>query len=188
MSLKIHPDLRLEASVAFLVGAVFLMSGLVLLIWGMVLVGTLTGLVSWFKVQQFHVSLVAWLVPALCFISGGVLVYLGRHLLMVYRRWLIRATWLLENIQPRKMILTFAQPRGPSGRIAELREGAKPETSGPSQTVEIRSPQWKFRDPGPNLVEVFGEFEPESIVVMATPSGIIWGFRKSPGVADNLIA
>jgi hypothetical protein len=183
---KIHPDLRLEATVAFLVGSAFLVSGLFLLFWGCVLVGTLTGLIHWFVPEHFQTSIIGWLVPALCFLSGGVLVYLSRHLLMVYRSWLIRVTWLLGNTQPRRMILTFSQPRGASGRVGELREDGKPQTSQPSETLEIRSPQWKIKDPGTNPVEVFREFEPDGIMVMATPAGIIWGFRKPMDFADNL--
>jgi hypothetical protein len=113
------------------------------------------------------------------------LVYLGRHLLMVYRRWLLRVTWLLSNMQPRKMILTFPKPQGASGRVAELREDGKPEMSEPAETVEIRSPQWKIKDPGVYPVHVFREFEPEGIVVVAAPHGIIWGFRRPTGLPDN---
>jgi hypothetical protein len=185
MSSRFHPDLRLEAAVALLVGAAFFVCGLFLLFWGCVLVGILTGLIHWFVPDHFQASIIGWLVPALCFLSGGVLVYLGRHLLMVYRRWLLRVTWLLDNTQPRKMILTFPQLRGASGRVAELREDGKPQTSEPSETVEIRSPQWKIKDPGGNPVEVFREFEPEGIVVMATSHGIIWGFRKPRGFPDS---
>jgi len=185
MSLRFHPDLRLEAAVALLVGSAFLVSGLFLLFWGLILIGALTGLVSWFNAEHFQASIIGWLVPGLCFLSGGVLVYLGRHLLMVYRRWLLRVTWLLGNTQPRKMILTFPQPRGASARVAELREDGKPQTSQPGETVEIRSPQWKIKDLGTNLVEVFREFEPEGIVVMATSYGIIWGFRKPMIVPDS---
>jgi hypothetical protein len=183
---RIHPDLRMEATVAFLVGSAFFLSGLFLLFWGCILVGILTGLIHWFVSEHFQASIIGWLVPALCFLSGGVLVYLGRHLLMVYRRWLIKVTWLLGNTQPRKMILTFPQPRGASGRVGELREDGKPQTSQPSETVEIRSPQWKIKDPGANPVDVFRDLEPEGIMVMATPAGLIWGFRKPMGLPDNL--
>ena len=178
MSSRIHPDLKIEFRIAFFFGLVFLLAGIFLLFWGCVLVGFLTGLVHWFSSYQFPASIVGWLVPALCFLSGGVFFYVGRHLAVVYVGWLSRASWLLGHMQPRKMILTFPQPPGPAGRLAELREEGKPETSEPSETVEIRSPQWKIKNLGTNLVEVFREFEPDGIVAMATDYGIVWGFRK----------
>jgi hypothetical protein len=178
MSARIHPDLIIEFRIAFFLGLVFLLAGIFLLFWGFVLIGVLTGLVHWFSSSQFPASIVGWLVPALCFLSGGVFFYLGRHLAMVYVGWLSRASWLLGNMQPRKMILTLPQRPGPAARLAELREEGKPETSEPSETVELRSPQWKINNLRTNVVEVFREFEPDGIVAMTTDYGIVWGFRK----------
>jgi hypothetical protein len=185
MILKIHPNLRLEASVAFIVGLGFMLFGLFLLFWGLVLCGTLVGWIRWFTAGSFQGSLVGWLVPALCFLSGGVLVYLGRHLLMVYRGWLLRVTWLLSNTQPRKMILTFPQYGGARGRIAELREDGKPEGARRGEVVDVRSPQWKIKDLSANCVDVFREVEPEGIVAIMADYGVIWGFRKLMDLSDE---
>ena len=146
MSSRIHQNLKLEFSISLVLGLVFLVSGIALLLWGVILVGILIGLVHWFVTEGFQSSIVGWLVPALCFLSGGVFVYFGRHLAAVYPGWLRRASWLLGNTQPRKMLLTFPQGREASGRIAELREAGKPESSPPSEIVELRSPQWKIKD------------------------------------------
>jgi hypothetical protein len=185
MSFKIHPDLRLEAGVALFFGWVFLASSIFLIFWGLILVGVLVGLIHWFNSDPFQASIVGWLVPTLCFLSGAVLFYAGRHLVKVHRGWLRRVNWLLGNGQPRKMILTFPQRPGTSSRVAELREAGKQETSGPSETVEVRSPQWKIKDFGATLAEVFRELEPDGIMVMVTSYGIIWGFRRSVGFADS---
>jgi hypothetical protein len=178
MSSKIHPDLKVEFRIAFFFGLVFLCVGIFLLFWGLVLVGVLTGLVHWFSSDQFPVTIVGWIVPLLCFLSGGVLFYAGRHLATVYVGWLSRASWVLGHMQPRKMILRLPQPPEASGRLAELRDEGKPDASEPAETVEIRSPQWKIKNLGTNLVEVFREFEPDGVVAMITDYGIVWGFRK----------
>ena len=159
-------------------GLLFLFSGLFLLLWGLILVGILTGLIRWFAVEGFQTTLIGWLVPSLCFLSGGLLFYFGRHLAVVYTGWLRRATWLLDHTQPRRMVLTFPQHSGAPGRLAELREEGKPDAPEPTETVEVRSPQWKIKDPRENLVDVFREFESDGIVVMAAAYGIVWGFRK----------
>jgi hypothetical protein len=185
MSSRIHPDLKLEFRIALILGLVLLFAGIFLLCWGLVLVGVLTGLVHWFVSDQFPTTLVGWLVPALCFLSGGAFFYAGRHLATVYVGWLRRASWLLGTMQSRKMVLTFPQRPGASVRLAELREEGKPETSEPSETVEIRSPQWKIKDLGTDLVEVFREFEPDGIVAMTTVYGIVWGFRKPREFAEH---
>ena len=186
MNSRIHRDLKLEFSISLILGLVLLISGIALLLWGVVLVGTLIGLVHWFATEGFQTSIVGWLVPALCFLSGAVFAYFGRHLAAVYPGWMRRATWLIGNTQPRKMLLTFPQGREASGRIAELREPGKPESSPPSEIVELRSPQWKIKDLSANPVDVFREFEPEGIVVMVVSYGIIWGFRKPAALADGL--
>jgi hypothetical protein len=186
MGSKVHPNLRLEFGISMVLGLVFLLSGISLLVWGLILVGILTGLVHWFAVDGFQTSIISWLVPALCFLSGGVLFYFGRHLAMVYPGWLRRVTWLLDHTQPRKMVLTFPQHSGTPGRTAELREEGKPDMPEPSETVEVRSPQWKIKDPGENLVDVFREFESDGIVVMAAGYGIIWGFRKPRDFAGSM--
>ena len=185
MSVKIHPGLKTEFRIARFFGLVFFLAGIFLLCWGVVLVGVLTGLVHWFVSGPIAPSLIGWLVPALCFLSGGVLLYFGRHLLTVYAGWLKRASWLLGQVQPRKMMLSLPQDPGAAGRLAELREEGKPETSGPAEAVEIRSPQWKIKDLGTNLVEVYREVEPDGIVAMVTGRGIVWGFRKSEGSLQN---
>jgi hypothetical protein len=186
MSYRIHPDLRLEARAALVFGSIFLVTGIFLLFWGIVLVGVLIGLIHWFNSEPFDASIIGWLVPTLCFLSGGVLFYGGRHLVTVYCGWLHRVSWVLGNMQPRKMILTFPQHPGTSGRVAELREQGEQETAEPSETVEIRSPQWKIRDLGANLVEVFRELELDGVMVLVTSYGIIWGFRKPVNFADSL--
>jgi len=185
MSGTIHPDLKVEFRIALFFGLVFLFAGTFLLGWGFVLVGVLTGLVHWFVSGPIPPSFVGWLVPALCFLSGGVLCYFGRHLATVYLGWLKRASWLLNHMQPRKMMLSFPQDSGAAGRLAELREEGQPETSEPGETVEIRSPQWKIKDLGTGLVEVYREFEPEGIVTMVTGRGIVWGFRKPRGFSGS---
>jgi len=186
MSSRIHRDLRLEFGVSLIVGLVFLVSGVALLLWGMILVGILLGLVHWFIKEGFQTSIVSWLVPALCFLSGGVFCYWGRHLALVYPGWLRRASWLLSQTQPRKMVLSYPQRSDSSGRTAELREEGKPDQSPPSETVEIRSPQWKIRDFSASPVDIFREFEPDGIVVLITRYGVVWGFRKPGGLADDL--
>lgn len=186
MSSRIHRDLRLEFGISLTVGLVFLVSGVALLFWGVVLVGILLGLVQWFIKEGFQTSLVSWLVPAVCFLSGGVFCYWGRHLAMVYPGWLRRASWLLSQTQPRKMILSFPQQPGSSGGTAELREEGKLDQSPPSETVDIRSPQWKIKSLGVAPVDVFREFEPDGIVVLTAPYGIIWGFRKPAALSDGL--
>lgn len=185
MSLRIHRNLRLEAGVSLAMGSVFLISGVALLVWGVILVGILVGWVHWFITPGFRPSPVGWLVPTVCFLSGGVLFHFGRHLALVYPRWLHRATWLLGNVQPRKMLLTFPEGREASGKIAELREPGKPESSPPADTVEIRSPYWKIKDLAPDPVEVFREIEADGIVAMAANSGIIWGFRKPDLIGER---
>ena len=72
MSFKIHRDLRLEFGISLVLGLVFLASGIALLLWGVILVGILLGLVRWFIIEGFQTSFVSWLVPAVCFLSGGV--------------------------------------------------------------------------------------------------------------------
>lgn len=186
MSARIHQNLRLEFGVSLVLGLVFLISGMALLLWGVILVGILVGLVHWFITEGFQSSIIGWLVPALCFLSGGVFVSFGRHLASVYPGWLRRASWLVGNTQPRKMDLIFPQGREASGRLAELREAGKPESSPPSEIVEVRSPQWKIKDLKGNPVDVFREFEPDGIVVMVASYGIIWGFRKPDALAEGL--
>jgi len=185
MSTGIHPELKIESRIAFFFGLVFLFAGIFLLFWGLVLVGVLTGLVHWFVSGQFPPSIIGWLVPAVCFLSGGVFFYSGRHLAMVYVGWLRRASWLLTHMQPRRMMLRFPQDPGAGGRLAELREEGKLETSEPDEIVEIRSPQWKIKDLGTSLVEVYREVEPDGIVAMVTGRGIVWGFRKPGGFIEN---
>jgi hypothetical protein len=186
MSSKIHRDLRLEFGISLVVGLVFLASGIALLLWGGILVGILLGLFHWFIKEGFQTSIVSWLVPAVCFLSGGVFCYWGRHLAVVYSGWLRRASWLLSQTQPRKMVVSFPQRSEAPGRTAELREEGKPDQSPPSEIVEIRSPQWKIRDLSANPVDAFREFEPDGIVVLAARYGIIWGFRKPDALPDNL--
>jgi hypothetical protein len=186
MNSRIHRDLKLEFSVSLMLGLVLLISGIALLLWGVILVGTLLGLVHWFSTEGFQTSVISWLVPALCFLSGAVFANFGRHLAVVYPGWMRRATWLIGNTQPRQMLLTFPQGREASGRIAELREPGKPESSPPSEIVELRSPQWKIKDLRTNPVDVFREFEPDGIVVMAASYGILWGFRKPDAPAGGL--
>lgn len=185
MSFKIHRDLRLEFGISLVLGLVFLASGIALLLWGVILVGILLGLVRWFIIEGFQTSFVSWLVPAVCFLSGGVFFWIGRHLAVVYGGWLRRASWLLSQTQPRKMVLSFPQRSEAPGRTAELREEGKPDQSPPSEIVEIRSPQWKIKDLSTNPVDVFREFEPDGIVVLAARYGIIWGFRKSGAFAEG---
>jgi hypothetical protein len=183
---RIHRDLRLEFGISMILGVILFISGIALLLWGVILVGTLLGLVHWFSTEGFQTSIISWLVPALCFLSGAVFAYLGRHLAAVYPGWMRRATWVLGNTQPRKMLLTLPQGPEAPGRIAELRDPGKPESSPPSEIVELRSPQWKIKDLRTNPVEVFREFEPDGIVVMATGYGIIWGFRKPDALGEGL--
>jgi hypothetical protein len=185
MSSNIHPDLRLESGAALGFGAIFLASGLFLLFWGVILVGVLLGLIQWFNAESFQASLVGWLVPLLCFLSGAALFTIGRHLVGVYRGWLRRVSWLLGNAQPRNMLLTFPLLPGASGRVAQLREEGRQETAEPDETVEIRSPQWKMKALGTGLVQVFREFEPDGILAMVTSCGIIWGFRKTVNLVDT---
>lgn len=185
MSASIHQNLKLEFGVSLVLGVVFLVSGMALLFWGVILVGTLVGVVHWFNSEGFQSSLVGWLVPALCFLSGWVFVHFGRHLAVVYPGWLRRANWLLGNSQPRKMLLSFPQGPEATGRTAQLRDAGKPESSPPSEIVELRSPQWKIKDLRTNPVDVFREFEPEGIVVMVASYGIIWGFRKPDALAEG---
>lgn len=186
MSASIHRNLQLEFGVSLVLGLVFLVSGVALLFWGGILVGTLVGLVHWFNAEGFQSSLVGWLVPGLCFLSGWVFVHFGRHLAVVYPGWLRRASWLLGNTQPRRMVLTFPQGPEAAGRLAALREAGKSESSPPNDLVELRSPQWKIKDLGANSVDVFREFEPEGIVVMVASYGVIWGFRKPDTLAEGL--
>jgi hypothetical protein len=181
MNVKIHPDLRLESGIALFFGVVFLLAGVFLLCWGLVLVGVLTGLVHWFVSGPFPPSLIGWLVPAVCFLSGGVFCYAGRHLTLIYFGWLRRASWILGHVQPRIMMLTLPEYPGAGERLAELRDEGKPETCEPGDTVEIRSPLWKFKNLGTNLVEVYREVEPDGIVAMVTRRGVVWGFRKPGG-------
>jgi hypothetical protein len=185
MVAKIHPDLRVETGIAFFLGLVFLFAAIFLLFWGLVLVGVLTGLVHWFVSGQITPSIVGWLVPAVCFLSGGVFFYFGRHLAMVYVGWLRRASWLLDHMQPRKMTLTLPQHPEAGGRLAELREEGKAERSEPGEIVELRSPQWKIKDLGTTVVEVYREFEPDGIVAMVTRRGVVWGFRKPGGALQH---
>lgn len=185
MRAMIHQDLRLEFGVSLVLGLVFLVSGTALLLWGAILVGILVGWVHWFITEGFQASLIGWLVPALCFLSGGVFVHFGRHLAAVYPGWLRRASWLLGNTQPRKMVLTLPPGLDASGRLAELREAGRPESSPPGEIVEIRSPQWKIKNLRANMVEVFREFDPEGIVVMVASYGVIWGFRKPDVLAEG---
>jgi hypothetical protein len=181
-----HPDLRLEAGAALGFGAIFWVSGLFLISWGVVLVGVLLGLIHWFSAESFQSSLVGWLVPLLCFLSGGALLYIGRHLTGVYRGWLRRVSRLLASVQPRTMLITFPQLPGSVGRVAHLHEEGRAETAEPTETVEIRSPQWKMKELGPGQVKVFREFEPDGITAMATNCGVIWGFRKTVKPAEPL--
>ena len=181
---RIHSDLKAEFGIALSLGLVFLFVGIFLLFWGLVLVGELTGLIHWFSSDQFPASIVGWLVPAVCFLSGGVFFYAGRHLATVYVGWLRRASWLVDTMQPRKMMLTFPQRPEASARLAELREAGRPETSEPSDTVDLRSPQWKITGLGTDPVEVFREVEPDGIVAMTTARGIVWGFRKPREFTD----
>jgi hypothetical protein len=185
MSETMHPDLKVESRIALFFGLVFLFAGAFLLFWGLVLVGVLTGLVHWFASGQLPPSIVGWLVPAVCFLSGGVFCYFGRHLALVYVGWLKRASWLFSHVQPRKMMLTLPQPPEGGGRLAELREEGKPQTSEPGEIVDLRSPQWKIKDLGSTPVEVYREFEPEGIVAMVTERGVVWGFRKPGGLVSN---
>ena len=187
MRAGIHQNLKVEFGISMVLGLVFLFSGIALLLWGVILVGILIGLVHWFVTEGFQSSIVGWLVPALCFLSGWVFVHFGRHLALVYPGWLHRASWLLSNTQPRKMVLTFPQGQEAAGRTGELRDAGKPESSPPSDIVELRSPQWKIKDLKANPVDVFREFEPEGIVVMVAGYGIIWGFRKPDALAEGLI-
>ncbi len=179
MNAKIHPDLKLESGIALFFGLVFLLAGVFLLCWGFVLVGVLTGLVHWFVSGPFPPSLIGWLVPAVCFLSGGVFCYAGRHLAMIYVGWLRRASWLLSHVQPRIMMLTLPEYPGTGGRVAELRDEGKPETSEPGDTVDIRSPLWKFKNLGATLVEVYREVEPDGIVAMVTRARGSLGVSKA---------
>lgn len=185
MRAGIHQNMKLEFGVSMGLGMLFLVSGIALLLWGVILVGTLVGVIHWFNSEGFQSSLVGWLVPALCFLSGWVFVHFGRHLAVVYPSWLRRASWLLGNTQPRKMVLSFPPGWEAAGRIAELREAGKPESSPPSEIVQLRSPQWKIKLLSPTAVDVFREFEPEGIMVMVASYGIIWGFRKADTLAGG---
>ena len=186
MRASIHQNMKVEYAVSMGLGMVFLVSGIALLLWGVILVGTLVGVIHWFNSEGFQSSLVGWLVPALCFLSGWVFVHFGRHLAVVYAGWLRRASWLLGNTQPRQMVMSFPPEWESAGRIAELREAGKPESSPPSEIVQLRSPQWKIKLLSPTAVDVFREFEPEGIMVMVASYGIIWGFRKADALAEGL--
>jgi hypothetical protein len=185
MNVKIHPDLRLEFGISLFFGLVFLIAGAFLLCWGLVLVGVLTGLVHWFALGPIPPSLIGWLVPIVCFLSGGAFCFAGRHLGIIYVGWLRRASWLLSHVQPRNMMLTLPEYQGAGGRMGELRDQGRPETSEPGDTVEIRSPLWKFKDLGAHLVEVYREVEPDGIVAMVTRRGVLWGFRKPEGYIQS---
>jgi hypothetical protein len=175
---KVHPDLKLEATFALVVGIIAALSSLFLFFWGFVLVGILTGYLTGPMSGQLPSSFLGWLVPFTSFLVAGFLLFLGRYLLITYPGWLYRATWLVRHAQPRKMALSFQESHEAPGRMVELREPDRADHPVPGQALEIRSPQWKLKGIGPSVMDVYQEFDPEGIMVLASPNGLLWGFRR----------
>lgn len=177
---KVHPDLKLEATFALVVGLVSALSSLFLFFWGVVLAGILLGYLKGFGSSNLPpANVVGWLVPLTTFLVAAFLCFLGRYLLVTYAGWLKRVTWLVEHVQPRRMAVTFPENREAPGRIAEIREEGKAGLAGRGETVEIRSPNWKLKGLGPISVDAYHEVGPEGIVALKTHNGLIWGFKKT---------
>lgn len=174
---KIHSDFKLEATFAFVVGLIAALSSVFLFFWGAVLASILLGWTTGPGSAEIATSVVGWLVPLTSFLVAAFLMFLGRFLLINYRSRLHRASWLVQHVQPRRMVVDFPPNTEAPGRIAHLRE----ENSSVTETVEVRSPSWKLKGLKASTVDVYHEYEPEGVVVLATANGFIWGFRKAPG-------
>ncbi|MCE5243055.1 MAG: hypothetical protein ABFD98_17555 [Syntrophobacteraceae bacterium] len=174
MSKEIHSEFRHEARLATTAGVLITIAGCFFLFWGAVLTAIAAGFLPGFGSLGPSLPAVGWLLVIACLASGILLMAFARHLLLVFPSWLRRASWLLAHAQPRNMFLDFDPAVKTRGREAVLREE---NGSGAGETIEIRSPLWKFRDLEPMSVGVCREAIPDGIVVIFAGGGVLWGFR-----------
>ena len=174
MNTRIHPEFRPEAKLAAVSGILVSIAGCFFLFWGVVLLGVAAGFLSGFGGFQPSMPVVSWALIFASLGSGVLLAAFARHLLFVFPAWLRRASWLLAHAQPRKMFLDFDLAERTRGRDAILREVGG---SGTGESIELRSPLYKFRDLNPMPVGVCRETVPDGIVVIFADDAILWGFR-----------
>ena len=175
MNSEIHPEFRSERKLSALAGVLITFAGCFFLIWGAVLLAVSTGLLPGFKSISAPVTIAGWMLVIATLASGVLLISFARHLLIVFPSWLRRASWLLAHTQPRTMYLDFDPNEQSRGRDALLREGNGARAA---ESIEIRSPLWKFRDLKPMSVGVCGESMPDGIVVIFAGETVLWGFKS----------